>query len=543
MQRPTLSIIATICVLLAAGNSFAADTLTESFDSRSQRESGNLIWNQALGIAHPRVLILGWDDGGGVTNSVFEVGDGSHGPFQRSTYTVFDPTANDTDKIVRINTDTYPILNFTKFELDAGWKIIPTGSKPLTIYSLSTVIIHGEIHCQGSNGQAPTGAGRLTPGLGGTSRCGGGAGGNGGERHTGVPAVASGVAGFSPNGNITGGNPGTVTVAVTTGSGGGGGGAFSDEPVPTSGRNGAGGNAIGGSAGTNFIDHAFTEIAGAAGGGGGSGSSAEAGAGGGAGGGAVIIHAVGDITLGTNGFIFAQGGNGANTAGNGGAGGAGGGGSIQIFTAGNFLMQAAAGVPVDARKGTPGQSLGSAGTDGDGGIAYTGRTWISVGTYDPANTASYLPSEDPAMTVGDGRYEVAIQNVVSKSFDTQSTLPEFASIAATSAVPAQVSLEVSGSSDNFVSDDSGWLPSAQLTDLNNKRYIKFRLSIDNNNATVPVNVSAVTVNYAKGMMKDFEFKGGGCGLVKGTRTGAPQWIYLVLLLIPLVIFRNLRRRI
>lgn len=536
MTKAITAIITMIfCLFLA--NTTSADVVMESFATRDQFSSGNLIWNQALGIVHPRLEIQGY--GGGASTDFIDVGDGSDGPFQRSTYTTFDPTANDTDKIVRINTNK--TWNFTKFELDAGWKLIPEGTSALKINSLSTVVINGEIHCQGGDGQAPTGGARLTPGNGGVTRCGGGAGGSGGQAYTGTLITAAGQQGFTPDSNISGGHPGTVTAAVTTGAGGGGGGAFSDEAGLIDGRNGAGGNAIGGAEGTNFIDHTFINPFGGAGGGGGSGSNSEAGAGGGGGGGAVFIHAVGDVTLGTNGFIFAHGGNGADTPGNGGAGGAGGGGSIQIFAGGNFLMQALAGVHVDARKGTPGQSLASAGTNGDGGIAHVGRTWIGVGTYDGANTASYLPTEDPAMFPGDARYEMINESVISKSFDTLSTLPAFVSIQASSNDLAQVTVEVAGSSDDFISDNSGWLAENQIASLNNKRYLKFRLNIDNNSGTVPVTVSDITVTYSKGLLKDFEFKGaGGCGLVKRTG-GANSGLYLLFLLLPFIFYKRLRR--
>jgi hypothetical protein len=538
--------------LLVGGTAFSSELLAQTatdlnltFGSRTYFSSGTALWNQAAQIIQPTLIVKDWNSGGGNQTSTIEVGDGSDGAFNSSTWSRFG-TVDSVNKIIYFDNSAHSPLQATTFTLDAGWTLIPTKDQPLKIDVLGDATVNGVIECSGADGGSVTGI-PGSAGAGGAGRCGGGSGGAGGAVRTGTGAGAwDGSSGTGPSTSISGGTGGSITNG-TAGAGGGGGGAFgSATPTPAlAAANGGNGTATAGALGARHLDPAFTEIAGGAGGGGGSGSSTQAGAGGGGGGGVIILHVAGNLTIGTNGFIRARGGNGGVTSSDGGEGGSGGGGSIQTWVGKgiSLLSSNVSDNAIDASGGA--NSSGSASRGGDG---WNGRTWTasdSTGSGFTTAGAGISPAADVSMTEGFS-YSTSgsSQNVITTAIDTQSTLATFNSASFTSTKDADVTLEVAGSNDAFASDDTGWMSTANVADLNNKRYVRFRLSINNSDEVNPTTVSQVTINYTPGLRTDFDFTSAGCGRIDSGSSGSSSsrvWSALLLLL-PLLTVINLRAR-
>lgn len=504
-----------------------SDVITENFSTSANIENSNAILNLYSGVIHPPIEINYQVSGPPTIPLNVDVGDGSHGAFEASTYANFGSVVGN---LITIDANVLPILKVTRFRLDAGYTLTSING-PLIIYSQSTVEINGIINCTGFDGSPASGA---LGGAGGLGRCAGYRGGNGGS------ASQNGVQGLSPADLVGGAGFGGNTGA--TGGGGGGAGSYSGN----SGLSGTAGAGAGGSGGAGVANHDFTILNGSPAGGGGGGSSTEGGGGGGGGGGTVIIRAVGDVTLSTTGVIDARGGNGG-AANSGGGGGAGGGGSISVFTAGTlYLLNTTAVIQINVNAGSPGISA----TGGSGGNGGSGRTWdlFNINGIDPGSGAESVgsglsnPGDSPPLPIGETipiRYITTPVTVVSKSFDTQSSLAEFQSITSTPVSPAIV-FQVSGSNDNFIADDTGWLNSSQISNLNKKRYIKFRIILTNTNATTPIQVSAVTINFESGIKENFQFKS-GCGNIKSPPTNIVNFfIFLFLFLLPVLITLKLR---
>ncbi len=496
-------------------HSAGANSVVENFSTTTYLDSGTAVWNSVQRAIHPTLQVTGWRVNGGdaLSTDDFPVGDGRHGAFNASTYASFGSVVGST---IYIDAATYPILQVTSFQLDAGYTLTAVGGG-LKIYSLSTVEINGAILCSGSNASGSTA---------GTGRCGGGNGGSGGA------SGASGERGYPRTTTITGGFGGVYNMNAP-GSGGGGGGSGS-----------ANGNAgsdnqttsnTGGPAGAGIADPGFANLSGAAGGGGGSGSGTEVGGGGGGGGGTVIIHAVGDITVSASGTIKARGGDGGSPV-SGGGGGGGGGGAIQLFTAGTITLTA--GTPVDATEGAKGiPTVGI--TAGSGGNGASGRTWLVYGTFSGAG------AETPATvlnSVGTFQYANAVaRTIITKAYDTRSTLGNFQSASATP-VSGDIVTEIAGSNDGFAADDSGWLPLAQVATLGQKRFVRFRITLTNSNGANPTKVTGLSVTYTAGQKENFDFKS-SCASVHGrTPPSSSSLLFLfALLLIPFGLGFSLKR--
>ena len=503
-----------IWLILAVSVSANAGVLTETFNTTAQKDSSTLVWNTELGFLHPQLKIFGYTDGilPPAPISIVSVGDGSHGSFDSSTYSNFG-TVDGSGNIV-IDASVYPILNFTRFHLGASYTLTSVNG-PLVIYSLSTVIIDGVIQCSGEDGSSAAAGG-----AGGAGTCGGHDGGSGGAPQT------SGSNGLAGSSNIASG--GIYVSGANEGAGGGGGGGFRDH-AGTAGE--TIGSNIGGAAGAQLtnVDHAFTIVDGSGGGGGGSGSLTEGGGGGGAGGGTVIIHSVDDvvITSGT-GAIYASGGRGGGSN-TGGGGGSGAGGNVKIFTKGDYQNDNL----IDVNPVTP--PLPGSPAAGDGGQGSRGRTWIRANTFPGGGGESDDNSLTAAGNEGTFNYvSGTVQVATSKSYDAGSELVFYESITASPA-SVNVTVEVAGSDDNFVSDNSGWINSNAISALNRKRYLKYRVSINNTNANNPTRVNDVTINYTLGTAQEnFTFESGGCGSVKNLPPQKLNWLLLLFLLLPLL---------
>ncbi len=492
-----------------------ASEVLETFNSRLNFASGTAIWNQALGKVHPTLQVANFYAAPPTPKQV-EVGDGSDGAFDISTYARFSVNGDLSGNKIRLDTNVFPILKLTSFHLAQGWVLEPVGDNPLIIYSLSDIRIEGQIWCNGHDGSA----GSSSPGAGGLGRCGGSAGGNGGALNT------KGDDGLFPHPSLGGGQGGNATGA---GISGGGGGSWNTTTLATVSSNAT---ASGGNPGSSSSDPEFNFVFGGAGGGGGAGSISNFGAGGGGGGGVVILHAARDVNIGeaptsTTGFILVNGGNGGSPANDGGAGGGGGGGGVQVFSGGTINIYSDSGLPAsNANSGNGGTNT----IPSTGGLGGPGRSWFSSVAYN--GIGFYTPSEESPLLPGNVEFSSATQTVTSQVIDLANRYVESSSA---SLLPgsSDYSIELAGSNDNFVSDDSGWTTNPAL--LRRKRYMKFRISITASNVSTPDMVDTAQIIYTPGEREDFSLKAAGCGRIEGGG-GSPLSLLPLISLILLIAF-------
>ncbi|MFN7824900.1 MAG: hypothetical protein ACK5P6_06025 [Pseudobdellovibrionaceae bacterium] len=545
-MRSVLYLVIFLGLQTAAAQSVS---LSESFTSSSKKSSSSLIWNNGLGTLHPPMIVDDYQVSfGAFQDATVEFGDGRHGEFGLSTFENFGTVVGST---IYLDTSTYPFLYVTRFELPAGYDLVPTGNQPLRIHSLADVIVNGRILCSGSAGASPSGAGRTNSGTGGLGACGGGDGGAGGAPFVfGSAGSGNGQAGTTRNAFVTAGAGGVYAGAggtgFGTGSGGGGGGAFSSLGSSAPGDNGT--HSTGGASGSNLIDDAFVNAGGGAGGGGGSGNggtvtptSPEAGAGGGAGGGVIEIFAVRHLEVGAAGHILAVGGNGGSSVGLGGPGGAGGGGSIRIWVGGEIRLYNNSVNPraIDARRGTPG-AVGAV----DGGSGYDGRVWLDLGNV-IVNPTNYYPVEGATLTaLGQYRFLTTLLEAETKAYDLRSTLPDVTAMTVNPG-SGDISVQFQAALKDDFSDGTGWLPLTSYDQLDRKRFVKFKFSLTNSSPTNPTMIQDLQVDYVPGTQTQFDFQGSGCGTIStppAAEDSSRAWFFL-LLLIPLGVLTFLRLRL
>lgn len=484
-----------------------ARDLSETFDTAGLVDSTNstAVWNIVRGTVHLPYIVdrtkgaSGANGGGTPEDDEVDIGDGRDGAFTSDRFSQFD-TAGGRD-LNNITLDTSRIYRFTTFTLPSGVRLKASGTSPLRIYVLGDMEIAGTIDINGADGGAPSGA----PGVGGKANCGGAKGGNGGDID-GTGDADDG--GHADNGNVGGGIKAVGESGVGVQAKGGGGGGYS----------GNGSTGVGGTIGGNtYGDEFISTLIGGSGGGGGGGQTANDvyGAGGGAGGGAITIHVGGNLTIKSTGAIEASGGDAGDAPGLGGDGGGGAGGAIQLFAGGEIY--------------NAGQLLALGGTGVGGGTgALTGegsggriRYCTTSGDITPQGAGFDNP---PPLTSPFGQtfYSLNTRFVTSKVRDTLNSAPTYLSVTTDSDVPAGAALlvELSSSSDGFVSDDSGWVNAASdLSALSGKRYYRFRVSLTAaSRASVPV-VRALTVSITDRTETAFQFRVAGCA---ATQPGAPS---------------------
>jgi hypothetical protein len=481
--------------LFSASQISLAGQVLENFTTTTFKDKAatTAIWNTVLGKIHPPLVVDYTTGGADVEDQVVDVGDGSDGDFNLSTFARFSVGGVTTNNIITLDTDLHPYFQFTNFILPSGWSIQGTGSNPLWFKVQGSFTNNGTIDCSGAAGSVITTDISHTS-SGGAGRCGGSSGGSGGATGINATAGASGGAGVSgglPSANTNG--------AGTMAAGGGGGGGYN---VVSPAANGAG--IGGGAAGISFSDDhilRFASVNGPGGGSGGGGGGAylfvdanqSRGGGGGAGGGVIRVSVVGNFT--NTGFILARGGagGGATVGAGAGSGGAGSGGTIWIQTAGTYYD----GGTIDSTHGAVGASM-APGT-GTGGIGCIGRTWFTTsdGVYTGAG------SENPSTNLADLgviHYSKNAYVAQSLSYDLKNTYPTFLTAGAVTNLPSTSSaaLLVAGSNDGFINDNSGFLPTGLITQLNGKRFIKFQMTIQLAGpppAVNPATASSVSVQF------------------------------------------------
>ena len=500
-----------------SGTSALAVTLTESIDTVTYRDStSTAVWNSVLGYIHPPLQAVSYSTTASAQTNL-NVGDGSHGSFDSSTYANFGTVAG---SVITIDTNQWPELKVTQFVLASGSTLRGSGPNPLIIRSLSDVLIYGTIDCRGGAGSDSLSAGTPT---GGSGRCGGSDGGEGGS----ISSPGNGLPGASSAAYITSGSAGGGSTAANGGTGGGGGGGFEQGGSnPTSGITGAGANA--GNSGTSApvaTGLAFSDSRGGSGGGGGGGcddcgGNNATGAGGGAGGGVIQVYAARDILVGAGGAVRADGGaGGAGTAASvnlGGGGGGGSGGTVVLLASRNFVNDGAAS-NVSALGGAGGNK--GRGGASNGGTGAWGRIWIT----DSDGTLGGSGTEDPQTMFnntyhGKVFFQTGTSIALSQGYDLSTTRPSFISLAVSSTLPglSALTMEVSGSRDN--STWSSFVGSSQISQVNGYRYFRFRATLANTGVLIPAKLDSVTVTYNPDTVGQFEFNpacgtlGGGQGL-------------------------------
>lgn len=504
----------TLFLVLLFSSSVQALELRQSFENLSEKESSTLVWNSELGELHPPLFVKGYFDTA-LANRNFDIGDGSHGPFELNTYSNFSSNIDSVNKIIYLDTEQFTELRVTRFELAAGWTLRPVGENPLIIRSLTNIVVYGSVNCSGENGASIASPNSVVR-RGGLAHCGSGAGGNGGTVSSTAQAGSNGgdiiTDGVAPG--TDGPTAGGAGAHAGNGVGGGGGGAYQEFGIGFTDPS-AGAGVGGGSVGEMAPDHSFTYEGGGFGGGGGDYSADSAGGGGGAGGGMIFMFAQGYIDVHLGGQVLADGGNGGGGDGNGGTslltaggGGGGGGGSILMF-AGKDVRLAGT---VRAEAGLGGDDDGEA-----GGRGADGRTWL-VGSsgFSQSLGADPFILEHPDYqlgAVGAVRYRTDTEfEAISKSFDLLNTKPDVTALHKDSDQPGASQVIVEWSSGNYASFTPVQWNSAS-TPLTGERYLRYRVRIDNQDEVTPAKIRSMSLFYTPYSQEEFEFAG-GCGLVK-----------------------------
>lgn len=503
--------------------------LTEDFSSRSRFGSGNLVWNSSLGYLHVPLQVYQFNNGA-YSNRIFSVGDGRHGSFDASRFSEFSEGRDLSGQVIRLNTDTYPELQFTHFHLPSGWTLKPVGSKPLSIQVMGWMLIEGVIDCSGDAGQNFNGD-LNNPARGGEGRCGGGDGGDGGSL---LSVAGSGATGgpVITNGHGPGIDGPTVGGAATgTSSGGGGGGSYGTGPDQA--LSGAG--TLPGAGGYYGKDPGFTVIGSGFGGGGGDYNSTSAaiewtsGGGGGAGGGTISITAGGAITI--SGQVLAQGGDGGGALSTfkAGGGGGGGGGSILMFSGGDVYLLS--GMVVSADGGQGGAGGGAPGQDGGRGAS--GRTWLVGSSGDSIMVPPNAVYESPPsylLDLGDVRQQTGVFTVTSGAIDLGNSRPTLTSIADVSTVPGGAQVNVFYASHETPDEPASYNPVSSLPQKL-ERYFWFKVEVTNTLVAEKPIVTSLQVEGSGFRQEDFELQG-ACGHIQSaTPPTDGGFIYLLPLLL------------
>lgn len=110
---------------------------------------------------------------------------------------------------------------------------------------------------------------------------------------------------------------------------------------------------------------------------------------------------------------------------------------------------------------------------------------------------------------------------------------------------ATATILVAGSNDNFVNDNSGFIPVSNLTPIQSKRYFKFQVTLQQDSTAAPAStassINQVSASYLNYQEKNFSFTQ-SCGYI----AGGPPEVLLLLSFFGLIYFLTsgrLRRKI
>jgi hypothetical protein len=472
--------------------SLHARTISVDLTTKPANSSSTAVLDLARGEVHLPFVVDRTEGDGGPSNSLIdeddslEMGRGIDGDFKPSTYAAFDSAAGADPAVVTL--DTSRTYEFRNFQLDAGVTLRGTGTAPLKIRVQGTAIIDGTIDLSGNDGSFSA----VTRAAGGTACCGGKVGGAAGD----PLGTTAGAAGGSADGAVGGGAGG----AAGNPAGGGGGGGHA-----SSGLTGSTGTVPGATYGDAFVS---TLLGGSGGGGGGAHTGNFFGASGGGGGGVLDFHVGGRVTISSSGVIRANGGMGgqaaAGTAGNGGGGS---GGALVLFSGGT--IENAGTLRAVGGKGAGGGIGAGTGEGSDGRIRYC----TFSGDITPIGSGSDSPAP---LTSPFGRtYYRSLAGpytVISGVYDSGNTAPTYLSVTEDKVVPAgsTLTVQIAGSSDGFVSDDTGWKALTDLDALKQKRYYRFRASLSTGDRDETPVLRGLTIEVADREQPVFHFKLASC---------------------------------
>ena len=241
----------------------------------------------------------------------------------------------------------------------------------------------------------------------------------------------------------------------------------------------------------------------------------------------MLLSAVRDISVGNLGEIDANGGNGGSSNVQGGPGGGGAGGSVRAFAGGEIQLLNT------SVAGASHANIGSGGTNAlavasaNGG---SGRSWFAAVTYDLVGF--YTPSEEGVFAPGDVTFTSQTQELITTSYDFRSTNWSFQSL---TPINGDLVVEVAGSSDDFESDNTGWVTDPQQ--IAGKRYVKLKIQLTNSLGNQPFFLDQLVFAYSPSNLSDFEFEAVGCGRVENTEKPKGPLPFLILLLPIFVLLR------
>jgi hypothetical protein len=439
------------------------------------------------------------------TELVLDFGDGSE-VYKDDDVTIASWNDFDIYKTGTLNSDAQDVYNFRVFEVPAGQTLRLTGSKPIIIHSLASMVIAGTINASGFNGrdgEASSSSWQVPETPGGP---GGPGGGDGGDCNTNVTSVSNssykGHTGYPGddgyNAPKTGGQPAewgvTYPYKYYGAAGGGGGGHF------TKGKDGGDGryptsyyNCLGGKGGSTGGDPDLDPMSG--GGGGGFGSyhyyysypwNTSGGSGGGGGGG-VTLRTANNIDI-AGGQILADGGDGGNagtTYIGGGPGGAGAGGAVLLQSLREITAN---GGKISAQGGAGGTggyaSYGGVGGDGgnggvrledfDGQFSGISVTPSAYGRGQFTASGAGAPSVAQTLWINLGVFDPIFDPI--KSSDITQEIPMMGQVIQ---IEVQATMEDIFDLGNPDTDNpSAWVPLSQITTLNGFQYsfLRFRIT-------------------------------------------------------------------
>ncbi len=483
---------------------------------QSSAATTSLILNLNSQLLHPPLQVSGYTGGGTKT---FDIGNGVHGVFDSTTYSSFSRNGDVTAQVITLDLSVFPELKVTRFNLASGWTLKTTGSGPLVIRSQGDVIVAGTISCAGDKALGSAA---------GVSYCNGGSGGTGATISV---AATSGSLGEVPTGFFTSGGAATGSV----GAGGGGGGGFSATGPASQAGSGVGG----GSAGTTTTtDGSFSQVGGGAGGGGGATQGGSSGAGGGGGGGRILIYAFSNVTI--TGSITTKGGAGGDTTTSAGAGGGGSGGSILIFV-GNTLSGLGSLLASGGSGGT------SSGGGSNGGLGANGRIWGTDKLGGSTGVTTVTPSFSGLVIEGTSQFQTGVFELESQILDLNNFRTVFSSPQKTLVNTSQGTtiVYVQGSRKGFSDETTGYRALEQIADLNQNRYLKFKVSLANNSATIPHELTDFSWTYEPKGADEFKYRAAGCGRISSPPAKGPMnfsdWILFLLVFLGWSLLKRAKR--
>jgi len=488
-------------VVLVSLLALPAQALVENFTTLEPLDSASTAtWNlDTHQLEVPLKIDRTQADGFAQEDEDLLIGSGRDGAFNASTLATWDTLGGAITNQVTLSGDR--VYEFSSFVLPVGTTLKCAGDGALRIRVQGEALIEGTVDLRGGAGNASTG---------GAGSCTGKGGGNGG-------VAGNGANGLSATTSAVGGGFGG------TGAGGNGGGAGHD------GSGNPGGGGAGGAAGDEYDTPYIDELLGGSGGGGGASNGGADGGAGGGGGGTLRLSTGLDLRIAASGQVLATGGDGETAGGGAGHGGGGSGGGLALF-AGKKLIHLG--------------TINFAGGESGGGAA-DGRAAPGRGRLTSREAADISGTVTPGPNIpDDGRiiFSAGTYDIVSRPYDSGLRYPIYNAVTAEATLAGgTITYSVAGSSDNFTTDDTGFLSTSELEKLEGKRYLKFRVRLTGAATDASPVVRSLTFDLTEGFRQEFRYVAAACAATHGERTGGGWELLGFLYLITLPLFSKAKR--